>query len=40
MVMQKVVIPAKAGTQNFCNTLKKLDSGLCRNDGLRGFRTY
>jgi len=37
MEMQQVVIPAKAGIQGPCKTLKKLDSGLRRNDGHKGF---
>jgi len=37
--LQQVVIPAKAGIQRICNAWKKLDSGLCRNDGFGGFPT-
>jgi len=33
MVMQQVVIPAKAGIQGLCNLLKRLAPGLRRGDG-------
>jgi hypothetical protein len=37
MRSQKVVIPAKAGIQGFCNNLKFLDSRLRGNDGNEEF---
>ncbi|MCL4471324.1 MAG: ribonuclease HepT family protein [Sulfuricella sp.] len=36
----KLVIPAKAGIQCFCNILKFLDSGFRRNDGFLPFWTF
>jgi hypothetical protein len=35
MNSQKVVTPVKTGVQMVYNSLKKLDSGFRRNDGLR-----
>jgi len=35
MNSQKVVTPVKTGVQMACNSLKRLDSGFRRNDGLR-----
>ena len=40
MRSQKVVIPAKAGIQGFCNDLEFLDSRLCGNDGNEEFSTF
>ncbi len=40
MLLQKVVIPAKAGIQGFCNRLKFLDSRLHGNYGNMGFPTF
>jgi hypothetical protein len=40
MLSQKVVIPAKAGIQGGCNSLKFLDSRLCGNDKKVSFPTF
>ncbi len=40
MRSQKVVIPAKAGIQGFCNGLEFLDSRLRGNDGNEEFSTF
>jgi epoxyqueuosine reductase len=40
MASQKVVSPAKAGVQCFCNYLTFLDSGLRRNDDVWPFSTF
>ncbi len=40
MLSQKIVIPAKAGIQWFCNGLKFLDSRLRGNDGNEGFSAF
>jgi hypothetical protein len=40
MVSQKVVTPAKAGVQCFCNYLIFLDTGFCRYDVCVGFSTF
>ncbi|MFH1887154.1 MAG: hypothetical protein ABIM40_10720, partial [Pseudomonadota bacterium] len=37
IALQQVVIPAKAGIQGLCDIREKLDSGLRRNDGFRGY---
>jgi hypothetical protein len=40
MLSQKVVIPAKAGIQGFCNSLTFLDSRVHGNDGIVGYPTF
>ena len=40
MHSQKVVIPAKAGIQGFCNDLKFLDFRLRGNDGNEELSTF
>jgi hypothetical protein len=40
MASQKVVSPAKAGVQCFCNYPTFLDSGLRRNDDVWSFSTF
>jgi hypothetical protein len=40
MNLQKVVAPAQAGAQEFCNCLKILDSGFRRNDRKTYLATF
>ncbi len=40
MLSQKIVIPAKAGIQGFCNGLKFLDSRLRGNDGNESISAF